>query len=166
MIDFIRSERGSSIIGWVIIVPTLFFFAAFGFVYFYSNQARACVAMAAREGAREYGIQLGQVGATTAEIKAKNRALKVMVQEKMFSQDKAKFSSTPPPAGERGASATFSDSGTWAKCTITYYLPNPLPTAPRLLWKKDDGDEGGWWPVHFKVVVTGAAKHEYKQENP
>ncbi|SHJ16163.1 TadE/TadG family type IV pilus assembly protein [Desulfofundulus thermosubterraneus] len=170
---FLRSERGSSVIGWVLVLPVLFFFAAFGFVYFYTNQIRACAAMAAREGAREYGIQLGQVDQADAKSMAEGRALDVMIQERLLPPD-AGFSNQIPPPGKRGAGISFSDDGTWARCTITYYLPNPLPAAPRLLklfWKdqtSDEGetsDEGGWWPTHFKITVTGAAKHEYRLEN-
>lgn len=160
---FIRSERGSSVIGWVLVLPVLFFFAAFGFVYFYLDQVRACVAMAAREGAREYGIQLGQ-GIPYAEGVARGRALDVLIQEKMLPPD-ADFlpGSAKPARGERGANISFSDDGTWARCTITYYVPNPLPRAPRLLWKKNVSGKEKWWPDdHFVFKVTGAAKHEYR----
>jgi hypothetical protein len=159
---FISSERGSSVIGWVLILPVLFFFAAFGFVYFYLDQVRSCVAMAAREGAREYGIQLGQ-GVPNAESMARSKALKILIQEKMLPPG-ASFlpSGVKPPKGKKGASITLSNDGTWARCTITYYLPNFLPKAPRLFWKKETSGEEGWWPSeHFVFKVTGSAKHEY-----
>lgn len=164
LVRFLRSERGSSVIGWVLVLPVLFFFAAFGFVYFYTNQIRACAAMAAREGAREYGIQLGQVDQVDAESMAEGRALDVMIQERLLPPD-AGFSNQLPPPGKRGAGISFSDDGTWARCTITYYLPNPLPAAPRIIWYNQTFGKGGWWPTHFKITVTSAAKHEYRQEN-
>ena len=157
---FIHSERGSSTIGWILILPVLFFFTAFGFVYFYFAQVRSCVAIAVREGAREYGIQLGQ-GVPNAEGIARSRALNILIQQGMLPSG-ASFlpSGTSPRKGERGASITFfnDDDGTWVRCTIVYYLPNPLPTAPRLLWE----DSKDWWPdEHFVFRVSGSAKIEY-----
>lgn len=161
---FLSSERGSSVIGWVLVLPALFFFAAFGFVYFYTDQVRACAAMAAREGARAYGIQLGQVDSpAAAEVIAGGRVLDMMIQEKLLPSD-AEFlpPNQSPPPGRKGAGVSFFSDGTWAKCTVTYYLPNPLLKAPRLLWKKEASGEGDWWPAHFKIKVTGAVKQEYQ----
>lgn len=155
---FIRSERGSSVIGWVLILPILFFFVAFGFVHFYLNQVRSCVAMAAREGAREYGIQLGQ-GELNARSIAQNKALNILIQQGMLPSGAGFLpGETLPKKGERGANIIFFNDGIWVRCTITYYLPNPLPIAPRLLWE----DSKDWWAdKHFVFKVTGSAKIEY-----
>lgn len=61
---------------------------------------------------------------------------------------------TAPPKGERGVSVSFEDTGEWATCTVTYYLPNPFPTLFKVIHSKDQ------MPYHFVFTVKGSAKHE------
>jgi hypothetical protein len=148
-----RGQRGDAA-SWVIIVPLIFFIFFFGAVYLHLDRARAGVAMAAREGARAFGIALEDPALQARDIAAGR--VKATLQKEGLMPPGADFlaAGAAPAAGERGVAAEFRDTGEWTTCTLTCYLPNPLPKLFRLLRSNDD------LPHHFVFTVLGSAKHE------
>lgn len=163
---FTQSCRGETI-PWLLVLPLIFFVFLFGAVYFYLDAARAGVAMAAREGAREYGVRLGRFDPDYALTMARGRAWNVLVKEGLLKNDSNFLPpGQPPPKGEKGASVRFSDSGEWVSCEITYYLPCPLPGLPRLLPASARPEGESWYrgeDKHFVFKVGASAKKEYRE---
>jgi hypothetical protein len=113
--------------------------------------------MAAREGARTYGI-------THSSDKAALKAWECLKETKMIP------SNTPYPKqhGKGGhytvdnpriKSIDFHDNGEWTTCSVKYRFlkPNPFRNLPRLVL-----DSHPWKPDGFDFTVEGAAKHEYQ----
>ncbi|WP_027718093.1 hypothetical protein [Desulfovirgula thermocuniculi] len=164
--SFARGYRGE-VVPWLLMLPLLFFLFFFAAVYLHLDAVRAGVALAAREGAREYGVQLGQLDPSTALSAARGRVRLTLVREGLLApQDSLLPPGQAPPQGRRGASAEFWDSGEWVGCAVTYYLPCPLPGLPRLLPELARPDpDGPWWRSkgHFVFRVAASAKKEYRQ---
>lgn len=162
---FTQGCRGETI-PWLLVLPLIFFVFLFGAVYFYLDAARAGVAMAAREGAREYGVRLGRFDADYALAMGRGKAWDVLVKEGLLKNGSGFLPpGQPPPKGEKGASVRFSDSGEWVSCEITYYLPCPLPGLPRLLGLAPSQSWGSWYrgkDGHFVFKVGASAKKEYQ----
>lgn len=148
------SNQRGDVVSWVVIVPLIFFIFFFGAVFLHLDRVRAGVAMAAREGARTYGIALGNPAFPAWDIAAER--VKTILQTEGLMPEGSDFlaNGAVPAKGERGVAVQFSDTGEWATCTITYYLPNPFPRLFRLI-KSDRA-----FPDHFVFTVKGAAKHE------
>lgn len=156
--DLLRQQRGD-VVSWLIIVPLIFFIFFFGAVFLHLDRVRAGIAMAAREGARAYGIALEDptlpAWDTAAErVKTTLQAEGLMPPGSEFLSDGAE-----PAKGESGVATEFSDTGEWATCTVTYYLPNPFPKLFRVVKSNYIS------PYHFVFTVTGAAKHEVEDAN-
>lgn len=162
------SDRRGEVVPWLIIVPLVFFIFFFGAVYLQFDQVRAGVAMAAREGARECGVQLGRTNDPGLSfILGKERARRVLESEGLLPPGGELLSpGQVPPEGRRGASVELRDDGWWVRCTVTYYWPSPLPGLPRILYGVARPEEGPWWRTsgHFVFQVAGAAKREYHYE--
>ncbi|RJO62765.1 MAG: pilus assembly protein [Dehalococcoidia bacterium] len=146
-----RGEKGSAIISWALLTPLIFFVVFAGFVMIHLNQIRACAAMAARESARDYGIN-------HKESNARRVAWDVLKQEGLLSENAAY-----PKGGSRNFNADndvkFTEDGAWVTCVITYRMPNALPLVPRLAAAEDNPS---WWPKEFIFKAAGSAKHEYE----
>lgn len=151
---FLRDRKGD-VVTWVIIVPLIFFIFFFGAVFLHLDRARAGVAMAAREGARTYGIALEDPVLPARDMAAGRVKATLQAEGLMPAGSDFLAAGAAPAAGERGVAAEFRDTGEWAYCTITYYLPNPFPKLFRLL-KSDSA-----LPYHFTFTVAGSAKHEF-----
>lgn len=154
MNNFLKSQRGE-VVSWTVIVPLIFFIFLFGVVYLYHDRVRAGVAMAAREGAREYGIAL-EDPALPAWDMARGKVMEVLETEGLIPPESDYLEEAAVPTkGERGVNAEFEndeDTG-WVSCTVTYYLPDPLPNLFRLI-------RGDASPAHYVFTVKGSAKHE------
>jgi len=160
---FLVNARGE-VVPWLITALIIFFIFFFGAVYLQLDQVRACAAMAAREGARECGIRLGQTDDfALASMLGRARARQVLEDVGLLPPGAELLPpGQPPPEKQRGASVEFRESGEWVVCTVTYYWPCPLPGLPRLLGKSHNPGAGPWWRSsgHFVFQVKGAAKRE------
>ncbi|AFV11673.1 hypothetical protein Tph_c14640 [Thermacetogenium phaeum DSM 12270] len=153
VVRFLRCQRGD-VVSWVVIVPLVFFIFFFGAVFLHLDRVRAGVAMAARDGARAYGIALENPYLPARDI-AEEKVRDTLQAEGLMPPGSDFLADGATPArGERGVAVEFSDTGEWATCTITYYLPNPFTRLFRLI-KSDNA-----FPDHFVFTVKGAAKHE------
>ena len=157
MRKFFCSERGGSEIATLLPTLVLAFFVFFaGAVLLHLASVRAAAHMAAREGARTYGI-------THSSDQAASRVWQYLREANLVPQD------APPPSPQgsgryvtscpRVTAISFRDDGTWATCSITYNFlnPNPFRNLPRLVL-----DPSPWKPNGFSFTVEGAAKHEYQ----
>lgn len=149
------SNQRGDVVSWAVIVPLIFFIFFFGAVFLHLDRVRAGVAMAAREGARTYGIALGNPAFPAWDIAAER--VKTILQTEGLMPEGSDFlaNGAVPAKGERGVAVQFSNTGEWATCTITYYLPNPFPQLFRVV-----KDSKYVLPHHFMFTVKGAAKHE------
>lgn len=151
MKKFIKSQDGD-VVSWVVIVPLIFFIFFFGVFYLYFDCVRAGVAMAAREGAREYGIALEDPSLPAYDM-AKEKVLSILVTEGLIPEGTEVLPPTDTPAERtRGVKIVFTKKTDWVDCEVTYYLPNPFPGVFGLV--------GLTSPDHFTFSVKGAAKHE------
>jgi hypothetical protein len=154
-----RGENGSVVISWALLTPIIFFVAFGGFVLLHCSQMRDCMAMAAREAAREYGI-------SHSEESAKHKAWDTLWEEGLLPENSVYdqgMLNTDEEFSEDGRhfKIWLTDDGTWAKCTIEYKMPNALPLLPRLVAVEDNPS---WWPRTFKFTAVGSAKHEFEME--
>jgi hypothetical protein len=162
--NFVSGDRGE-VVPWLLVLPLIFFVFFFGASYLYLDAARSGAAMAARAGAREYGVLLGQFDPTAASAWATIKVKKVLADEGLLgSSDSLLPPDQPPPNGKRGASVELADYGEWVNCAVTYYLPCPLPGLPKLLPGIARPSNGPWWRSsgHFVFKVAAAAKKEYQ----
>lgn len=158
VLKFLKCQRGD-VVSWVVIVPLIFFIFFFGAVFLHLDRVRAGVAMAAREGARAYGIALEDPFLPALDV-AKERVKAVLQAEGLMPPGSEFLADGATPArGERGVAIEFSDTGEWTTCTITYYLPNPFPQLFKLV------KSNHVLPYHFVFTVKGAAKHEIEDVN-
>lgn len=64
--SLLRNKKGEILTG-ALTFPIIVFIVILGFMYIYREEVRYGVAMAAREAAREYGVQLGQLEGKTVD---------------------------------------------------------------------------------------------------
>ena len=158
----LRSERGGGeIVSFAPAVAILFFVTFSGLVLLYLATVMSATHMAAREGARVYGIthdtdeSLFKVWSLLYETKMipSDKSIEGCVEEK----ERGHYVVTDSSC--RVAEITFADDGTWATCRIKYNFlkPNPFRKLPRLVLSNDE-----WRPNGFEFYAKGAAKHEYQ----
>jgi hypothetical protein len=157
MYKLLRNKKGNIITG-VITFPIIAFVVIFGFLYIHAEQVRAGVAMASHEGAREYGIQLGQANndpglIASAQYRAREKAGNVLRTEGLFDQSQD-FNNGQPDGSKKDATISFTNNGVWVTCTITYYLPTLFQGSEHLI------SHSTWLSKFFKIQVTSAAKYE------
>ncbi|RDV82343.1 TadE/TadG family type IV pilus assembly protein [Ammonifex thiophilus] len=158
----LRGECGfTQAASFALLLPLFLVLFCLGVLWLHLATVKSSLDMAAREGARVYGIRLGQGDEQCARWEAEAAARRVLEGTKLLPPG---FSWGKPPAGQRGAEVNFSDDRTWARCTVRLYLPNPLAVrVPKVLSFGRESSAPSWWPEHFTLTATGAAKHEPKE---
>jgi hypothetical protein len=150
---FFREQHGDDAITWIFSMVIVIFLFFFGALYLQQDREKSGVMFAASAGARAYGIALEDSTQNAADT-ADTAVLNALVAEGLLPQGSSLLSQGSVPAhGAKGAAVSLSDDGSMSYCTVTYYLPQPLPHINRLLHLPD--------PNFFSFSVSGASKHEY-----
>ncbi|MEG6569498.1 hypothetical protein [Thermoanaerobacterium thermosaccharolyticum] len=153
----LRNKKGE-ILTRVLTFPIIVFIVILGFMYIYREEVRFGVAMATREAAREYGVQLGQLEGKTvdadslAQSLATKKAKDVLCSEDLFKSDDD-FNDTQ--TSKHSALISFTNDGQWTTCTIEYLLPNMFFNSSSLI-----SHDNSLWSKMFVIKVTGSAKYE------
>lgn len=153
MIDLIRNQRGSAeVLSWVVIVPILLFFVMIASTWLNLDRQKAVSAMAARDAARVYGIELGQRNSQAASL-AQARAKEILVSGNLMNSTSGFIPwGTYPPRGQNGVAISLSSS-TDAFVTLQCHVANPFPNVTRMI-------QQGTKPYHFSYTVQGRAQIE------
>lgn len=156
LLEVLENERGSiEVVAWLVVIPILLFFLLLASTWLNLDRQKAIGAMAARDAARVYGIELGRKNLQAAQ-EATARAKQVLVNGGLM---KPSSNFLPqghyPPRGQNGVEVTsLIDRGETVECTLTCYVVNPFPTLMKLIRGSTE------WPYHFSYTVSGASRHE------
>ncbi|MFU0783825.1 MAG: hypothetical protein ACFWT2_12185 [Thermoanaerobacterium thermosaccharolyticum] len=160
--NLLRNKKGEILTG-TLTFPIIVFIVVLGFMYIYREEVRYGVAMAAREAAREYGVQLGQLEGKTvdadslAQSLATQKAKNVLCSENLF-KSSDDFNDTQ--TSKHSALISFTNDGQWTTCTIEYLLPNMFFSSSKLI-----SNDNSLWSKVFIIKVTGSAKYEAPDTN-
>ena len=79
LLEVLENERGSiEVVAWLVVIPILLFFLLLASTWLNLDRQKAIGAMAARDAARVYGIELGRKNLQAAQ-EATARAKQVLV---------------------------------------------------------------------------------------
>jgi hypothetical protein len=153
MKNLLRDQRGSvEVLSWVVIIPILMFLLMITNTWLNLDRQKAVSAMAARDAARVYGIELGQKNPQAAAL-AQARAKDILASGNLMKPTSGFIPwGTHPSRGQNGVAISLSES-TDAFVTLQCHVVNPFPNITKLI-------QLDVRPYHFSYTVQGRAQIE------
>ena len=123
LLEVLENERGSiEVVAWLVVIPILLFFLLLASTWLNLDRQKAIGAMAARDAARVYGIELGRKNLQAAQ-EATARAKQVLVNGGLMKPN-SNFPQAIIPQGKNGVETSLIDRGETVECTLTCHVAN------------------------------------------